>query len=184
MQGITLLLHRSSSAATHSRMKAKLPYLIALLEVSSTSHMLTSAAHDLTQKRVTSRLAPAAQIAHRSQLSLKQPVWSVRGSRVVSLHTMGLICGIHAAILTSTSMWGIPVFNQVSRALFQYPVTSLIVRSREVSKPRDLCSTLSDCSGIWQAPGISTAEAPFKLQSDAIIQITNPAASRLHNFLR
>ena len=35
-------------------------------------------------------------------------------------------------------------------ALFQYPVRRLIVRACEVSKPRDLCLALSDCSEIWQ----------------------------------
>ena len=38
------------------------------------------------------------------------------------------------------------------RAPFQYPIRSLIVRSREVSKPRDLYLELFDCSEIWQAP--------------------------------
>ena len=38
------------------------------------------------------------------------------------------------------------------RAPFQYPIRRLIVRSREVSKPRDLYLELSDRSEIWQAP--------------------------------
>ena len=33
----------------------------------------------------------------------------------------------------------------------QYPIRRLFVRSRKVSKPRDLYLELSDCSGIWQA---------------------------------
>ena len=36
-------------------------------------------------------------------------------------------------------------------APFQYPIRRLIVRSREVSKPRDLYSELSDRSEIWQS---------------------------------
>ena len=39
-----------------------------------------------------------------------------------------------------------------TRAPFQYPVRRLIVRSREVSKPRDLYLKLFDRSEIWQAP--------------------------------
>ena len=39
-----------------------------------------------------------------------------------------------------------------TRALFQYPIWHLIVRFREISKPRDLCLELSDHSKIWQAP--------------------------------
>ena len=36
-------------------------------------------------------------------------------------------------------------------APFQYPIRRLMVRSREVSKPRDWCLELSNCSEIWQA---------------------------------
>ena len=36
--------------------------------------------------------------------------------------------------------------------LFQYSIRRLIVRSRKVSKPRDLYLELSDRSEIWQAP--------------------------------
>ena len=47
------------------------------------------------------------------------------------------------------------VFNtsihMVTWAPSQYPKRCLIVRSREVSKPRDLCLELSDHSEIWQA---------------------------------
>ena len=39
-----------------------------------------------------------------------------------------------------------------TRAPFQYPVGRLTVRSRKVSKPRDLYLELSDRSEIWQAP--------------------------------
>ena len=42
--------------------------------------------------------------------------------------------------------------RMVTWAPFQYPIRRLIVRSREVSKPRDWCLELSDCSEIWQAP--------------------------------
>ena len=37
-------------------------------------------------------------------------------------------------------------------APFQYPIRRLIVRSREVSKPRDWYLELCDSSEIWQAP--------------------------------
>ena len=40
----------------------------------------------------------------------------------------------------------------VSWALFQYPIRRLIVRSREVSKPRDWWLKLSHRFEIWQAP--------------------------------
>ena len=43
-------------------------------------------------------------------------------------------------------------FSSVSRTLFQYSIRRLIVRSRKVSKPRDLYLELSDRSEIWQAP--------------------------------
>ena len=39
-----------------------------------------------------------------------------------------------------------------SWAPFQYPIRRLAVRSRKVSKPRDLYLELSDRSEIWQAP--------------------------------
>ena len=39
------------------------------------------------------------------------------------------------------------------RAPSQYPKRRLSVRSRKVSKPRDLCLELSDRSEIWQALG-------------------------------
>ena len=42
--------------------------------------------------------------------------------------------------------------NMATRAPFQYPIRRLIVRSRKVSKPRDLYLELSDRSEIWQAP--------------------------------
>ena len=37
--------------------------------------------------------------------------------------------------------------------LFQYPMRRLIIKSRKVSKPRDLYFKLCDRSEIWQAPG-------------------------------
>ena len=37
-------------------------------------------------------------------------------------------------------------------APLQYAIRRLIVRSHEVSKPRDWCLELSDHSGLWQAP--------------------------------
>ena len=39
-----------------------------------------------------------------------------------------------------------------TRVPFQYPIRRLIVRSRKVSKPRDLYLESSDRSEIWQAP--------------------------------
>ena len=53
------------------------------------------------------------------------------------------------------------------RAPFQYPIRRLIVRRREISKPR-----------VW------FLEAPVKFQSDAIIQTTSLVASILHEILR
>ena len=41
---------------------------------------------------------------------------------------------------------------QDSRALFQYPIRRLIVRSHKHSKPRNLYLILSDRAEIWQAP--------------------------------
>ena len=69
-------------------------------------------------------------------------------------------------------------------ATFQYPIRRLIVRSREVLKPRDWCLELSDHSELYRHPGSTAAEAPVKCQSDAIIQATNLAVSRLHEILR
>ena len=40
--------------------------------------------------------------------------------------------------------------TQNTRALFQYPIRCLIVRSHKVLKTRDLYSELSDYSEIWQ----------------------------------
>ena len=42
--------------------------------------------------------------------------------------------------------------RQRTRVPFQYPIRRLIVRSRKVSKPRDLDLELYGCSEIWQAP--------------------------------
>ena len=42
--------------------------------------------------------------------------------------------------------------NVVNKALFQYPIRRLIVRSRKVSKPRDFYLGLFDHIEIWQAP--------------------------------
>ena len=55
-----------------------------------------------------------------------------------------------------TLTWKQPIFspngnNVVAVQLFQFPIKCLIVRSREVSKPRDLYSKLFDRSEIWQA---------------------------------
>ena len=61
-------------------------------------------------------------------------------------------------------------------------IRSLIVRSREVSKPRDWHFELSHRYEIWEAP--SAAEVPVKFQSDWIIHITNLAASRRKEILR
>ena len=45
-----------------------------------------------------------------------------------------------------------PAYMCATRAPFQYPIRRLTVRSRNVSKPRDLYLELSDRSEIWQAP--------------------------------
>ena len=45
----------------------------------------------------------------------------------------------------------ISLIRQESRAPSQYPIRRLSVRSRKVSKPRDLYLELSDRSEIWQA---------------------------------
>ena len=47
--------------------------------------------------------------------------------------------------------WPWRVWVKTTWALFQYPIRRPIVRSREVSKPRDLWLKLSDRSEIWQA---------------------------------
>ena len=50
------------------------------------------------------------------------------------------------------SLWYKPCILAVgTRAPSQYPKRCLIVRSREISKPRDLYLKLSDRSNIWQA---------------------------------
>ena len=49
------------------------------------------------------------------------------------------------------------------RALFQYSIRRLIVRSREVSRPRDLYSELSDRSEIWQAPRQHCCRCAFQI---------------------
>ena len=59
-----------------------------------------------------------------------------------------------------------------------------MVRSREVSQPRDLCLELCDRSEIWYAPGSDAVEGPVKFQSDAMIRTTNLAASSFHEILR
>ena len=45
-----------------------------------------------------------------------------------------------------------PTHPKHARGLFQYPIRRFIVRSREVSKPRDWRIELSHHSKIWQAP--------------------------------
>ena len=64
--------------------------------------------------------------------------------------------------------------QQTYQALFQHPIKRLIIRSREVSKPQDLCLELSDRSDIGQAP---------RHGCNMIIQTTNLAASRFHEIL-
>ena len=54
-------------------------------------------------------------------------------------------------------------------APFQYAKRRLIARSREVSKPRDLCLELSDCYEIWQAPLQHCCRCAVKFQSDTNI---------------
>ena len=68
------------------------------------------------------------------------------------------------------------------RAPFQYKIRDVVVKSREDSKPLDLYLDLSNHSEIWQAALLPMCLANF--YSDAITQISNPAASRLHGFLR
>ena len=60
---------------------------------------------------------------------------------------------------------------------FQYPIRRLIVRSREVSKPRDWYFKLLYRFGIWQAH--RQYDVPVKLQNDSTILNTNLPASRL-----
>ena len=52
--------------------------------------------------------------------------------------------------MKTTGPWR--VISSGTWAPFQYPMRRLIVRSRKVSKPRDLCLEFSDRSEIWQAP--------------------------------
>ena len=65
--------------------------------------------------------------------------------------------------------WLCPFWRVTACALFQYPIRRL-VRSRKVSKPRDLYLELSD--------------VPVKFQSDVTIQTNNLAASKFHEILR
>ena len=67
-----------------------------------------------------------------------------------------------------------PRFNVIRR---------LIVRCREVSKPRDLCLELSDRSQFDRPLGSSVANAPAKFQSDAMIQ-TNLQSTNLTPSIR
>ena len=48
---------------------------------------------------------------------------------------------------TNTALW----CPGDTKALFQYPIRRFIVRSRKISKPRDLYLELIDRSKIWQA---------------------------------
>ena len=59
-----------------------------------------------------------------------------------------------------------------------------MVRSREVSKPRDWCLEFPIAPKFDRQLGSTAAEVHVKFQSDAIVQTTNLAASRLHKILR
>ena len=63
-------------------------------------------------------------------------------------HVITYTCGDHVGInQINLLVIGVPGY----RAPSQYPKRRLFVRSREVSKPRDLYLELSDRSEIWQA---------------------------------
>ena len=70
------------------------------------------------------------------------------------------------------------------RALFQYPIKCLIVRSREVSKPRDWCLKFSDHSKIWQTPRQHCCRCACQIAKRYNILSADLAASRLHEVLR
>ena len=71
-----------------------------------------------------------------------------------------------------------------SWAQSQYPKKRLSVRSRKVSKPRDLYLELFDRYEIKRHFGSSAADVPVKFQSDTTIYSTNLVASRLYDILR
>ena len=57
------------------------------------------------------------------------------------------------SLSATQNFWTLSVTpHPVTWAPFQYPIRRLIVRSREVSKPRDWCLELCDRFEIWQAP--------------------------------
>ena len=66
------------------------------------------------------------------------------------------------------------------RVPFQYAIRRIIVRSREVSKPRDM--RLKYAIALkFDRPGV--AEGPIKFQSDAIIQTSNLVVSIFNEIL-
>ena len=71
----------------------------------------------------------------------------------------------------------------VFRAPFQYPIRHLIVRSCEVSKPRDCYLSYLIVLTFDRRLGSTAAEVPDKFQSNRTILNTNLAASRLHEIL-
>ena len=103
-------------------------------------------------------------------------------------------CDVSLILESSVGLWAVirSGGKRVSRtpgfeswAPSQYPKRRLIVRSREVSKPRDWylklsCITLKFDRHI----GSNAAEVSVKFLSDRIIPNTNHAASRLHEILR
>ena len=80
---------------------------------------------------------------------------------------------IHTQLL-STDVW----------ASVDWAVGHLVVRSREVSKPRDSGLDLSNRTKIDSHLGSRTTEMPVEFQSDTIITTSNVTASRLHEIWR
>ena len=74
-------------------------------------------------------------------------------------------------------------FSSKSSGGILHITSALIVRSRKLSKPRDLYSELYDRSEFDRHLRSSDADVPVKFQSDVITQTDNLAASRLHDIL-
>ena len=77
--------------------------------------------------------------------------------------------------------WLLKPFNSKHQIFppFKYPIWRYIVRSDNVSVPRDMCLELSDGSDIW----CNVVETAIKLQFD-IIQTITLAASRFDAILK
>ena len=82
----------------------------------------------------------------------------------------------------STGFW--KLFSYPSWAPSQYPKRRLSVRSRKISKPRDLYLDCPIALKFDRHFSSSAADVPVKFQSDTTIESTNLVASRLYEILR